>query len=1364
MSCIVPRTCTEGKEGEHGQDREVRSRPLAAFREASAYVLLGDPGSGKSTSFTAESAALGGAAYLESARDFLTLDRDSERRGKTLFIDGLDEVRVWGSDARTPLDELRRRIDALGRPRFRLSCREADWLGTNDRGNLAKVSSDADLTVLRLDPLSDQNIAQILDARSRLDTRSFIETAREKGVGGFLENPQCLNMLADVVMGSGGWPEIRLELFEQACLQMLHEHNPEHVAATERSSSSTAIPEEVVLRAAGRLCAVLLISGSSGCAVGPSREDAEYPELSRCAGEHRAAARQAISTKLFKAAAEGRYEPVHRHVAEFLAGRYLARLVEGERRNGRRGRPGVPARRIVALMTGHDGGVVTELRGLSAWIAAQGQTARNEFIERDPIGVGLYGDIREFSAREKRDLLASLERRSSRLPLAFGAAAAFGALATADMQPAIEDILRDAGREPEHQSFVGFVLEVLCHGFKISGLAEALLILVRDPTRLSYVNELALRAFLRHCNGGEEKTNRLKSLLADVHAGAVPDPKEEIRGLLLSSLFPRYVPPSEVWRYLIATEDAKVIGSCWQFWIQRVPEESSDQEVIELLDGLARQLPVVKSALETRGYVSQTPTRLLARALRFCGDRIDVGRLYDWLSAGAVAVWGGSWEHEHDESVHAVRLWLENRPDVQKAVLLEGLGRCADSEDFSRQAFEVRNCLYGARRPADYGLWCLGQAISVADTRLKVARYLAAEAIHAHEQGVGNEGLSLDVLTAHVQQDEKLRPVWELLRPSARSHEPEERARYEEGQQQQEGEWVAHVRSNVSALHENRAAPALVFQLARVYFEDFRSFRAEDGPRNVEKQLRGDQDLTRAALAALRGTVDRPDAPDIEAILELHNRNRVHALAWPFLAGLAEIERTSPDDVSQWDDGRICTALALYFCYPKYSPRWYGRLLEKRPEFVADVLARVAASGFRGSDAVVYRALAHDRPHAEVARLASLRLLAGFPIRCAAKQVRSLDLLLRAALQYAGRARLLALVERKLGKRSMNDAQRVRWLACGVLAEPGRYQARLRDFVAGRERRTSHLVDFLFPEPTPAWRPALERTGLACFVGLLGPSCDPDRWSRVGTVTSAVWASRCVSGMIGELAALRDGDVRETLESLAAEPSLARWCPALLQALDDQRVVRRDATYRHPDIVQVCRTLDDGPPANPADLAALVADRLVELGDRIRNGNTDDWRQYWNEDRRGRPCKPKHEESCRDALLSDLQQRLPDEVDAQPEGHYADDKRADIRLSCRDFQIPVEIKRNGHSRLWSALRNQLIVQYTRDPATDGYGIYLVLWHGDVDGHRTPPPPSGVRPKGPDALRERLEEVLTPEEARKISVCVIDVSAPDVKPQ
>ena len=239
MNCIVARTCTEVPQNDTRQERDLLSRPLAAFRTVPAYVLLGDPGSGKSTSFEAERDALGEEVCLVTARDFLALEPDAhpEWRGKTLFIDGLDEVRAWSGDARTPFDGLRQRLDTLVPPRFRLSCREADWLGTNDRTNLVRVSPDAGLTVLRLDPLTDENIERILNHRSDIDdARSFMATAREKGVAGFLDNPQRLNMLADVVTDGEGWPASRLELFEQACRRMVREHNEEHIAAVERSA------------------------------------------------------------------------------------------------------------------------------------------------------------------------------------------------------------------------------------------------------------------------------------------------------------------------------------------------------------------------------------------------------------------------------------------------------------------------------------------------------------------------------------------------------------------------------------------------------------------------------------------------------------------------------------------------------------------------------------------------------------------------------------------------------------------------------------------------------------------------------------------------------------------------------------------------------------------------------------------------------------------------------------------------------------------------------------------------------------------------------------------------------------------------
>ena len=79
--------------------------PLDAFRAVDSYVLLGDPGSGKTRALEKE--ALESAGLFISARDFLTLEPRDEWKSQTLFIDGLDETRAGDGDKRSALDRVR---------------------------------------------------------------------------------------------------------------------------------------------------------------------------------------------------------------------------------------------------------------------------------------------------------------------------------------------------------------------------------------------------------------------------------------------------------------------------------------------------------------------------------------------------------------------------------------------------------------------------------------------------------------------------------------------------------------------------------------------------------------------------------------------------------------------------------------------------------------------------------------------------------------------------------------------------------------------------------------------------------------------------------------------------------------------------------------------------------------------------------------------------------------------------------------------------------------------------------------------------------------------------------------------------------
>ena len=153
---------------------------------------------------------------------FFAYDDKPEWHGTTLYLDGLDEVRAGLVDGRPPLDRVRAKLDGLRRPRFRLSCRWADWLGANDRDSLGQVCSGT-LTVLHLDPLSEQDIKRILAENHAIsDPEEFIAEARERGVHGLLTNPQNLDLLAKVVSG-GNWPGSRHETFETACEMLVTE-------------------------------------------------------------------------------------------------------------------------------------------------------------------------------------------------------------------------------------------------------------------------------------------------------------------------------------------------------------------------------------------------------------------------------------------------------------------------------------------------------------------------------------------------------------------------------------------------------------------------------------------------------------------------------------------------------------------------------------------------------------------------------------------------------------------------------------------------------------------------------------------------------------------------------------------------------------------------------------------------------------------------------------------------------------------------------------------------------------------------------------------------------------------------------------
>ena len=833
-------------------------------------------------------------------------------------------------------------------------------------------------------------------------------------------------------------------------------------------------------------------------------------------------------------------------------------------------------------------------------------------------------------------------------------------------------------------------------------------------------------------------------------------------------LYPHSLSPSEVWNYLSIPIDPISYGAYECFWWYELEWDSSDSQVAEHLDELVKRREPVRSVLAEFDF-GHTLLDLLHRGIVTYGDRIEVKRLYDWLGVGLLGPLDDSVDCE-DYRMLRIGSWLEEHAELQKAICAEGVERCAKSDGVRIDASEIWDRLYGATAPADFGLWCLEQASAANDER--VARYFLELVFRAMIERCGDEGLSLEVLVRQTSTHPVLARVFRKLstqpRPQhmsgVRTAGGTEIARG--GAARAPMRWVDGVRSHEDALRLNRGPPHLLHRMAAAYFGYLPDVQGSDPRSRLAAVFCNDSHLVETALHALRVTIRREDLPSVEEVIRLRAGNWEHCLALPFLAGLAESERTGPDKPLRLDDERVRVALACRYCGEfNDEATWYLRLLVTDVQTVVTVLVQTAGAEIRngGADIGSLRELAHSGEHAEVARTASVRLLDAFPIRCAAAQVTDLRHLLWAALLRAEQDSLVRMIGRKLSRASMNVRQRACWLMAGVIMSPEAWLSALDKFVAGGARRVRALVEFL-DSGGISFVERLEVPALRLLVRSIGGRFGPGLWvsdDEATLVTLEEKAAAVVREMIGRLGGLATEEAGAALDALASDSSLSSWRDELMRERYEQRVVHRDAGYRHPGVEQICRVLEDGEPANAADLTALVTDRLDEIAQGITNDNSNGWRPFWNEDRYGRRATPKHESACRDALRRELKYRLGHgtKVDPQPEGYYADDTRADIRISCGHFHIPVEIKKNGHSKVWSALGDQLIAQYARDPATGGCGVYVVLWFGEIDGNRTPASPCGARPGGPAMLKRQLEQLLAPVDARKISICVIDVTSP-----
>jgi hypothetical protein len=1340
MTYLVARTCTEivNVSGER------ISRSLGDLRSRVAYVLLGDPGSGKTQSFKAEAAACNGL-YV-SARDFLTLTFPTSARGKPIFIDGLDESRAGEGDGRTPLDRIRQRLDALDRPHFRLSCREADWLGASDRHALAAVALAGEVSVLHLDQLTRDQVRDILAHHPSInDPDEFLKHAEDRGLGALLHNPQTLSLLVEAVKGNA-WPSTRQETFQLACEKLAAELNEEHRSATRGKVPDTSS----LLHAAGGLCAILLLADVSGFTE-TGEGKAGIVALRDIACFRNLPLAHALKTRLFVGIGEEKFTPVHRSVAEYLAARFLTQVIQN----------GLSIGRVVSLMTAADGGTVAGLRGLNAWLSVHHPPSRRRLIEIDPLGSVLYGDTRLFSVEDKVALLAALHglaRQYAGFRWQDWSAKPFGALATADMVEHLRSILSSPSREESHQAFLDCVLDAVRYGDPLPQLRDELRDAVMDATRWPAIRSDALTAYM-HVSGSD--TEELRRIAEDIRDGRIEDPEDEMLGRLLHKLFPHTIKAEDVYSYMHRPKNNHLIGTYYTFWSRGISESAKYSDIPILLDALVAKKPAVlenHTDLKMRDMVGN----LLKRGVRDHGESVTDERLYRWLGA-AVDKHGFPWIDQDGNT--AIGTWLEAHPERYKGLLSVAIAACAGDNNFRWCVGRGSARFFNAKAPDDLGLWWLSHSESEPDQEKADVLFYEAVGQFFREQAAA--GLSLDYFEKWVEARPRFAPAYQRAIyqeiPDWRREHAEHDRQHKEEQQKRRDEWMQYFRWHLPKIRSGEAHLNVFDDLARAYFGQLIEAHGETELERLSNFLDGDADLISAALSGFRLSLLRPDLPSVHQILELDTRGRGHVIRQACLAGIAELYREDPSRVLGLSDEVLSKAVAFRYTNLSNDQDWFKALVRSRPAIVANVLVEhvtMLLNAKKDHIGGIYP-LAHDEEYADVARLAVMPLLRAYPSRARKKQGSGvLGDLLKTALLYLGDDDIKTIVNEKLAIPKMDATQRVYWFAAGFAIAPGNYEGALSAFIGKSNARVKILASFFSDRlDRRIIRDGMPASSLAYLIRMFGPICSPERPRGTHWVSPAMHTAEFVQALVNRLGGMASAAAEEQIKRLLDDSTHSAWHSTLRHALHTQRVSYREATFGHPTVSQTCETLENRGPANAADLAALVGEHLRELASEIRNSNTDQYKQFWNVDGHSRPTNARPEDACRDTLLERLKDRLrPLGIDAVPEGHYADDKRTDVRVSHTtpklSMAIPIEIKRDSHPDLWTAMSDQLIDLYTRDPESKGRGIFLVFWFG---GAGMPAPPTGDKPTSAADLEARLLAIRPADKREFISVCIVDCS-------
>lgn len=1322
--------------GEDGKPVEYSDTEFFALN--APLVVLGEPGAGKSK-LVREFAEKSGSQLYRASELPLFESISQTVLPERIIIDGLDEITAYKPGE--PIVEVWGKLASHQHPNFVLTCRAVDWQHAANTTIISGRWQQAPV-VGQLLPLNDTEITRFIAAEdSTQDGAAFLKEAQKRDVADLLRNPQNLRMLLKTVKSSG-WPTTRSELFDRACAALVAEDNEMHGSL----GSSVRPTNDVLLQAAGFVCAQLLLSGMGSIAVdGVSTTTRKNITDFTSDVFDTSIIRQALATKIFRPAGHDTVEPCHRTVAEYLAARWLTGALSNQ----------LSLTRLERLLYGNDYIVPSALRGLHAWLATLSPSVAKTFIVRDPYGFFRYGDAAALTIEQAKHLLQTLKTlaevdpyfRSEDWHATFGRG-----LARAELRDDIIGVIRNPATATSYQ-LSHLIIESIQGDDFADSIAEDLLALVLDASATPVERHAAVEALaecktqpnwpetvekLRKFGDTESLRIALEYILQD-NAGAFSG--SAIAEILL-----------EIAEAMAAEDGSNYAGIGWG-----LHKKMSVLQLEDALQVLSEKIPPETSPRRRRGNGEAE-----AWLYRFVQERLEraappqASTLWSWLKYSERHSYHRSeWDKYSGE-------FFSQQPEYRRAVQAEALASAPNAQDLWLMLFHMGDASSGLWLREDDVIFHLNAQLA---DRQKYADWTKRwrGLVQWARMNRDFTGAALDHARQQAAQYTELQEeLTDLERPPERDYQKEwkqQERQYKRKENQETRKRHEEYKKIQNQLPSGQPLGAF-YEIANSYLGRYNNIRGETGLERIA-HLSG-QEIVPLALEGIAAAAAKADIPTPRQMTELRANESKHYFLEPVLLVHCAILASNGNSLAELPLPVAASALAA--C--QWGVHWLGDDttpdLQKQLEavvfankddkeaFLRDTFEPFLAIGAEHISGL-YR-LARSEEFEDVAGALSLEWLKRFSKLSSS----SLKDLIRASIRYMPAEETVQLVRKQIETSKWeNEEQRGIWMGAAFLLDYTHYREILSAYADEDKTHLWSIREMAFPDREqggywPQLTPEQNHFLITKFGGLWPPADHPS--SGWGGDQNPWDASQFIAARINALATDISDQAATLLRGIVNEPGLSGYQNQIKHVLVQQSRRRAEAHKSTPSLEGVRNVLLQGEPANIDDLQALVIDELVLLQRRLQDGTTNGVQAFWENG------NPRGENYCRDRIVEHLTPYLEQKfkVRCYTESTMPDSNRCDFLNTSAAMDLPVEVKGQWHREVWTAALDQL-QNYTREYRAEGRGIYLVLWFGNIPGKNPP----GIEGESPPQRAQEFEVLLRKQLDGKLSdltrLFVLDVS-------